>query len=170
MLQLAGAGASDGERTKNPAAASWREMWRIPHRPRRCRWFFFLRCVMIPSEVDARDRTVPQRLIPVLNARGVLARKFGRLFGSILPEQGRPIGRPTLRCVNLESITVQAMILWLLCPPRRSNQPGLGQNPCGLPAGPTATRDMIDGLVEGKYLRQYEPGMFVFSWIWVQVA
>jgi len=39
---------------------------------------------MIPSEVDARDWTVPPGLIPVLTARGVLARKFGRLFGSIL--------------------------------------------------------------------------------------
>jgi hypothetical protein len=29
---------------------------------------------------------------------------------------------------------------------------------------------MIDGLVEGKNLRQYELRMFVFSWIWVQVA
>ena len=28
---------------------------------------------------------------------------------------------------------------------------------------------MIDGLVEGKYLRQYEPGMFVFSWIWYKL-
>jgi hypothetical protein len=28
---------------------------------------------------------------------------------------------------------------------------------------------MIDGLVEGKYLRQYEPGMFVFSWIWCKL-
>ena len=87
MLQLAGAGASDGERTNNPAAASWREMWQISHHPRRCRWFFFLWRLMIPSEVDARDWAVPQPLIPVLNARGVLARKFGRLFGSILPER-----------------------------------------------------------------------------------
>jgi hypothetical protein len=45
-----------------------------------------------------------------------------------------------------------------------------GKFGCGLPAGPTATRDMIDGLVEAKYLRQYGLGMFVFSWIWVQVA
>jgi hypothetical protein len=87
VLQLAAAGASDGERTKNPAAASWREMWRISHHPRRCRWFFFLWCVIMSGEVDARDWTVPQRLIPVLNARGILARKFGRLFDSILPEQ-----------------------------------------------------------------------------------
>jgi hypothetical protein len=93
VLQLADAGASDGERTKSPAAASWREMWRISHHPRRCRWFFFLRYVMIPSEVDARDWTVPQRLIP---CQGVLARKFGRLFGSILPE--RDAESVVLRC------------------------------------------------------------------------
>ena len=83
-----------GERTKNPAAASWREMWRISQHPRRCRWFFLSRCGMILSEVDARDWTVPQRLIPVLNASGVLARKFGRLFGSILSEQDAP-NRPS---------------------------------------------------------------------------
>ena len=76
-----------GERTKNPAAANWREMWRISHHPRRCRWFFFLRCVMIVAKSMRGDWTVPQRLIPVLNAGGVLAGKSGRLFSSILPEQ-----------------------------------------------------------------------------------
>jgi hypothetical protein len=68
VLQLAAAGASDGERTKNPTAARWREMWRISHHPRRYRWYSW--CVVIPSEVDARDWTVRQRLIPVLTARG----------------------------------------------------------------------------------------------------
>ena len=70
--------------------------------------------------------------------------------------------------MSVESITVQAMILSLLCPPRRSNQPGLGQNGSGLPAGPRDSR-RIDGLVEGKHLRQYEPRMFVFSWIWYKL-
>ena len=162
MLQLAGAGASDGERTKSPAAASWREMWRISHRPQRCRWFFFLRCVMIPGEVDARDRTVPQRLIPCPGAysRASLAGCSARSSRSRAPNRSSnaPLCEFGIHHRSGDDF-------WLLCPPRRSNQPGLGQNPCGLPAGPTATRDMIDGLVEGKYLRQYEPGMFVFSWI-----